>query len=145
MCMRLYDVCSSVFSLHMVCYSVVKRAYRLRRPNQFQRVRREGTKANHQFLLLHAATNRHRKTRCGFVIGKRIGNAVQRNRAKRRVREAVRLMLHHIPPGIDMVFVVRTAEVARIPFSQLQEVVESLLRSIGAWREEGTSEQSYLT
>lgn len=120
----------------------MKRAYRLRRPDQFQRVRREGRTLSHSLLLLNVAPNRRRQTRCGIVVARRVGKAVQRNRARRRVREAVRLIFDRIAPGLDLVFVIRTAEVAEMPFAILQAAVESLLRRAGACRPPGAEERA---
>lgn len=111
----------------------MKRAYRLRHPRQFQRVRREGHTRTHPLLRINVAPNRHQRTRCGFVVSKHIGTAVVRNRARRRTREAVRLLLAHIPRGVDLVFVVRSPEVASVPFARLLSVVEHLLRQADAW------------
>jgi ribonuclease P protein component len=116
--------------------AIVKRAYRLRRPDQFRRVQRQGRTVHHQLLRLTVLPSRRARTRCGFVAGKRIGKAVQRNRARRRVREAVRLVLEHIVPGTDLVFVVRSAEVADIPFADLQAVVVRLLQRAAVWQAE---------
>jgi len=113
----------------------VKRAYRLRRPDQFQRVRREGRSWTTSLLVLNSAPSRRRQTRCGFVVAKRVGNAVIRNRAKRRTREAVRLILMHIIPGHDLIFVIRNADVATVPFTGLQAAVEYLVRQAGLWRD----------
>jgi ribonuclease P protein component len=112
----------------------VKRVHRLRRPDQFQRVRRTGHTWNHHLLRLTVAPNRRAHTRCGFVVSKRIGKAVLRNRARRRVREAVRLVLPQIENGADLVFVVRTPEVAEVPFGHLQAVIRQLLKRAGIWR-----------
>ncbi|MBC8076507.1 MAG: ribonuclease P protein component [Chloroflexales bacterium] len=112
----------------------MKRAYRLRRPDQFQRVRREGRSWSHSLLILNSAPSRRKQPRCGFVVAKRIGNAVVRNRAKRRVREALRLIFAHIAPGHDLVFVVRSPIVAETPFTQLQSAIEHLVRQAGLWR-----------
>ena len=111
----------------------MKRVYRLRRPDQFQRVRREGRSWYAALLILNAAGNRRRKTRCGFVVGKRVGKSVDRNRARRRAREAVRLVYSYIAPGWDLVFVVRSSAVATIDFSELQATVEQLLRRADLW------------
>jgi ribonuclease P protein component len=113
----------------------MKRAYRLRKPNQFQRVRRDGKSWSSSFLTLNAANSRRRGSRCGFVVGKRIGNAVARNRARRRVREAVRLVYDRITPGWDLVFVVRSPAATTLEFTQIQATVEQLLRRAGVWRE----------
>jgi ribonuclease P protein component len=111
----------------------VNRSHRLRRPDQFQRVRHQGRTVSHHLLRLNVATNHGKRVRCGFVVGKRVGKAVVRNRAKRRVREIVRLMLPSLQPNVDLVFVVRSPEVATEDFVILREVVEQLLHRAGVW------------
>lgn len=46
------------------------------------------------------------RTRLGVTLSKKFGNAVERNRAKRQVREIFRLHRHRIQPGFDLVFLV---------------------------------------
>jgi ribonuclease P protein component len=111
----------------------MKRAYRLRRPDQFQRVRRTGRSWGTPLLTLNAAASRRRVSRCGFVVSKRVGKAVDRNRARRRVREAVRLVYERIAPGWDLVFILRSPDLATVEFAQVQALVEQLLRRAGAW------------
>jgi ribonuclease P protein component len=113
----------------------MKRAYRLRRPDQFRRARREGRTYGGPLLALNVVAGRRRRTRCGFVVGKQLGTAVRRNRAKRRVREAVRLALPAIAPGYDLVFVVRGPEVLIAPFPTIRQAVEQLLRRAQLWRQ----------
>lgn len=112
----------------------MKRAYRLRRPEQFRRARREGRSFHASLLTLNVVAGRRRRTRCGFVVGKQLGTAVRRNRAKRRLREAVRLALPAITPGYDLVFVARSPELLDVPFATLQQSVELLLRRAQLWR-----------
>ena len=113
----------------------MKRADRLRKPDQFQRARRDGRNWSTPLVALNAVGNKRRGTRCGFVVGKRIGKAVERNRARRRLREAVRLAFDRIAPGWDLVFVVRSPAVATITFTERQATIEQLLRRAGIWRE----------
>ncbi len=57
--------------------------------------------------------------RLGLTVSRKVGNAVVRNRAKRRLRETVRLMLKEQNfSGFDLVIVARTAS-ATAPFLQL--------------------------
>ena len=59
--------------------------------------------------------------RVGFTCSKKVGNAVARNRAKRRLREVARLVLPlHGRPGWDYVLVGRPETTAQLPFPQLQ-------------------------
>ena len=112
----------------------MKRAYRLRRSDQFQRVRRVGRAWNTPLLTLNAAPSRRRVSRCGFIAGKRLGKAVERNRARRRVREAVRLHYDKLAPGWDLVFILRSPDLLMIEFTQLQALIEQLLRRAQVWR-----------
>ena len=48
-------------------------------------------------------------TRFGLIASRRVGNAVVRNRLRRRLREMVRLSMPNIRPGIWIVLVVRSA------------------------------------
>lgn len=59
--------------------------------------------------------------RVGFTCSKKVGNAVARNRAKRRLREIARIVLpQYGRDGWDYVLVGRVGTTARLPFTQLQ-------------------------
>ena len=71
--------------------------------------------------------------RAGFTATKRIGGAVERNRAKRRMREAARLLLPGLAsPGFDYVFVARGGVITR-PWPRLLDDVKSALISLAAY------------
>lgn len=90
----------------------MQRKYRLRRNSDFQQVRRNGKFYASPLMALAFLRNELDHSRFGFVVGKKLGTAVQRNKVKRRMREATRLRLHQIKPGFDVVFM------ARFPASQ---------------------------
>lgn len=64
--------------------------------------------------------------RVGFVVSKAVGNAVVRNRTKRRLRAAVATRLAGIPTGVDVVVRAQPAA-ARATFAELSEALEPLL------------------
>ena len=65
----------------------------------------------------------------GFTATKKIGGAVQRNRAKRRLREAARAMLaDHGVPGSDYVFIARMGTTERAWDRLLDDVKSTLTR-----------------
>ncbi len=72
-------------------------------------------------MTLYGAFNDLNRPRLGITVSRRVGNAVRRNRWKRLLREAFRVMQSDLP-GLDLVCVVRGAEPP-----QLAELRESLL------------------
>lgn len=67
--------------------------------------------------------------RTGFTATKKVGNAVVRNRAKRRLREAARLLLpDHGLPGHDYVFIARAGTLERPWAGLLDDVKAALVR-----------------
>ncbi|MFN4155076.1 MAG: ribonuclease P protein component [Paracoccaceae bacterium] len=67
----------------------------------------------------------------GFTASKKIGNAVFRNRAKRRLREVARAVLPQLAqPGWDYVLVARPGVTVDRPFAQLLVDLETALRAI---------------
>ncbi len=79
----------------------------LKRDDQFERVRRNGHTWATGLVVLNAARNDVGTNRFGFVAGKKVGKSVERNRARRLIREAVRLRLPLIKPGWDLVWIAR--------------------------------------
>jgi ribonuclease P protein component len=81
-------------------------------------------------LILRAHANGLSHTRFGFVVGRRIGKAVVRNRVKRRLREATRARLPVTKEGWDVVLIARPA-IANAPFAEITQALDWLLGRAG--------------
>lgn len=75
-------------------------------------------------------------SRFGFVVSKRLGKAVQRNRIKRRMREATRLCASQIKPGFDLVFIARQP-INQASYSEIERFLEQLLKGADLLRSGG--------
>jgi ribonuclease P protein component len=108
----------------------VNRRFRLRKNSDFQRVRREGKAYAHPLVVLIVAPNGLPQVRVGVAAGRSVGKAVQRNKAKRRLREIMRPLLPLLPPGYDLMLIARKP-MADAPFAAIRTAVVSLLRRAG--------------
>lgn len=86
----------------------MKHAFRLRRSNEFTRVRKLGRSFPHPLLVLVAYANPEGSVRVGIIAGRAVGTAVVRNRAKRQLRAAVDRLMPSIKPGWDLIFIARS-------------------------------------
>ena len=74
------------------------------------------------FYLLRAADREIRGPRVGLTVGRVLGGAVERNRIKRRFREAVRFQLHQLTRDVDLVINPKKTALTA-PFAELQSQV----------------------
>ena len=106
----------------------LKRALRLRKSKDFQRVRQRGRSTASRLLILTFASNDLAILRIGFVVSKRVSkHAVERNYVKRLLSEAIRPMLADIPAGWDLVISAK-APVIGVKLSEIVDDLRILLR-----------------
>lgn len=105
--------------------------HRLRHRDDFSatvRARRSGSR----LLVIHLAAGESRSgspARVGFVVSKAVGNAVVRNRTKRRLRALMAGRLADLPPGVDVV--VRAQPVAAdASYDELGRDLDRCLRKV---------------
>jgi ribonuclease P protein component len=101
---------------------------RLLRRSDFRRVYDEGQRRSAALCAVFFRPNGLSRTRLGITTPARLGNAVLRNRVKRRLREVFRLNRAAIPAGWDIVLNPREA-VAKVPFAALTQELTRLFPS----------------
>ncbi len=91
----------------------MKASVTLKENRDFQRLYRRGRSMGSATLVLYARANRLGRNRLGITTGAKLGNAVTRNKMRRRVREILRLHAAELRQGYDLVAVVRHSAVER--------------------------------
>ena len=102
---------------------------RLTRRAEFLRVAAQGRKVPLPGLVLQAlARSDSAPARLGFTVTRKVGNAVVRNRTRRRLKEAARLLLRTTPVrGVDLVLIGREATRRR----KFVTLMDDLRRALG--------------
>jgi ribonuclease P protein component len=109
-------------------------AHRLRRSVDFERTVRRGTRAGRSTLVVHLLVSdenvpdsRSGTPQVGFVVSKAVGNSVQRNLVKRRLRAAALGHLSVLPPAARAVVRALPAS-AGATYADLDRDLDSSLR-----------------
>ncbi len=109
----------------------MQKQYRIRKNRQFQYVYRKGKSTTaREIVLLYI---RAAKLQVGFSVSKKVGNAVIRNRVKRRLREAFRGYIPDLKPGFYIV-AARTSA-AQADFKTLNRSLRYLLNKQHLWKD----------
>ena len=103
----------------------------LRKKREFDCVYRLGERLYGQGFSLIFTANNFGRSRLGISMKKKNGNAVQRNRIKRIIRETFRLHQHQFPGCSDIVITVRPGFSFRSP-AEVLSAVTGLMRRYGA-------------
>jgi ribonuclease P protein component len=99
----------------------------LLKASEFERVFAARNSAANPWLSLHWAVNDVAHPRLGITVSRRVGNAVERNRWKRLIRESFRLTKHRLP-ALDLVCVARAP--APPALSQLLEMIPAMVERV---------------
>ena len=102
----------------------------IRRNSEFGRVYARGKSYVNPALVLYVLKTRGRNTRVGLTATKKIGHAVQRNRARRVMKAAIDEHLDHNIGGYDLIFVAR-GMTPKLKSWQLSSVVAKLFAQAG--------------
>jgi ribonuclease P protein component len=93
-------------------------------------VRRSGKIYAHPFLTLHVGSTNEQQTRIAVIAGKMVGNAVMRNKVKRRMRAIIDGYFDEMQGANDVVFVLKR-KFLTCEFSDANQAVGQLLEKAG--------------
>jgi len=113
----------------------VKKENRLTQSKDFKRVKDVGKRIYHPLLVLVYTRNEGQQTRAAVVASKAIGNAVVRNKIKRRLKSCLDRIWHKISRQWDLVFYSRAA-IVDANITEICSAIEYLLLEAGVLGEE---------
>jgi ribonuclease P protein component len=96
----------------------------------FRRVYEQGLKVQSKYFTAFVAANQIDKPRIGITVTRKIGNSVERNRARRLLREAFRKNKWLAPKGVDIVINVKRSLV-EAGYREVEAELVALLKRAG--------------
>ena len=98
--------------------------------NDFKRVRLSGRSYAHPLVVIICTNGQAKESRAGIITGKSIGNAVKRNRARRRLRAILGQYLPTLKTPSDLVIIGRNS-ISGASFQEIKLAVGNLLKRAG--------------
>ena len=105
-------------------------SHSLKENSMFRRLYAKGKSAANAYLVIYCRRNGTEINRIGYTVSKKLGHAVVRNRARRRLREVYRLNEAMFKPGYDIVVVARHRCISA-DFQKLTKAYLSLAEKAG--------------
>lgn len=112
----------------------MKRAVTLKENHEFRRMYQKGRSAVGGGMVVYCRKNRLGHNRLGITASVKLGHAVVRNRARRRLREVFRLNGDKLRTGYDIILVAR-GRTAEMPWEDLNGTFLRLCRKLDLLRE----------
>ena len=102
----------------------------LRKTEDFNALYKKGKSSGSKYVVVIYRRNGTDLTRTAYIASKKVGNSVTRNRARRLMKEAVRLSGTALPKGFDMLFIARNG-IADVKCADVKKSIEAALKRTG--------------
>ena len=106
------------------------KAERLTKNKEFEKVFSEGKVFKDTKIVYYIIANDYQYSRIGLVVSKKVGNAVQRNRIKRLLRESYRLNKHLLTTNVDIIALPRRTFTSNLKLLDIENEFKKLLNWI---------------
>ena len=118
----------------------MKHTVTLKQNHEFRRLYGKGKSAVSPYFVIYCRKTRRPVSRLGITTGVKLGNAVKRNRARRRIRELYRTHEGELLPGFDIVVVARS-RVIYGRYSELERSFYQQMKKLGLISSKGDKPQ----
>lgn len=111
---------------------MIGKEFRIRESQQYNNIYQNGKKYLSKCLIVFVLKNDLGINRFGIVTSKKVGNAIKRNKAKRRLTALVEENRLNLQQGYDFILVSRPL-ISKTDYSQLEKDFVSVMRKTGVW------------
>jgi len=101
----------------------------LRRKDDFSSIYKRGKSVGERYIVLFYKKNGLSYNRTAFLASKKVGNSVERNRARRLMKESYRFLKEDIKIGYDLIFIARNTIKDKKYYQVNKSMANALLKS----------------
>ena len=105
----------------------------LRRKKDFESIYRNGKSVGERYVVLFSKNNGLSYNRTAFLASKKVGKSVERNRARRLMKESYREIKENLINGYDIIFIARKT-INNLECSRVKKSVEAAVKKAGLLR-----------
>ena len=116
---------------------MLKRVNRLKKRYQFNYVYKSGEHFSSEHLVLYFVSSKTKSIKVGFAVTKKVGQAVVRNKIRRRLREIIQKQLPSLKQNFNIIVVAKES-VAEASFEKLSLELIKLLKKANLFYEENS-------
>ncbi len=106
----------------------MKQTISLNKNEQFLQVYKKGKRTYHKHFTLHYLPNHSEINRLGIKAGKKLANAVRRNRVRRLIKESYRLLEPELVSGYDLIVVAKESCLSADSLAETMVALRHLLK-----------------
>ena len=105
---------------------------RIKNQSHFDHVYTQGKKKSTPYFVIFYTPKVNEERQFAFVASRRVGNAVQRNLGRRKLKEVVRRSQHQILKRLDMVFIVKSLACSA-SYDAIEQRLHDTLEDLNLW------------
>lgn len=109
---------------------MLNKDYRINKKKDYNNIYQKGKKIPGKYMVVFMITGEGEHSRFGIVASKKVGNAVNRNRAKRRLRTVIYRNMSNVKDRMDVVIIARPA-INEVSWEELNKEYMRVMRKAG--------------
>lgn len=100
----------------------------LKKDSDFRKVYKHGKSFANRYLVMYILENKSDSSRVGISVSKKVGNAVTRNKVRRKIKEAYRLKVdENVKGGYDIIFIARVSS-KEAEYKDIEKAINHLVK-----------------
>jgi ribonuclease P protein component len=109
---------------------MLNKIFRINKSREYQDLYKKGLKVPGKYLIVYISTNSLSRNRFGIVASKKVGNAVKRNKSRRRLRAIAKESREKLKPGHNIIIIARQS-IVKADYKRVEKDFYTVMKKAG--------------